>query len=57
MQTQLFDMLADAGGLNIPLNPPSGFSANKRYLKRDGDKASPFPKALVLEEPENTNAK
>jgi N-acetylglucosamine-6-sulfatase len=57
MQTQLFDMLADAGGLNIPLNPPSGFSANKRYLERGGDKASPFPAALVLEEPENTNAK
>ena len=57
MQKELFEMLADAGGLNIPLNPPSGFSANKRFLERGGDQAAPFPKALVLDEPENTNAK
>ena len=57
MQKELFEMLADAGGLNIPLNPPSGFSANKRFLERGGDQAAPFPKALVLDKPENTNAK
>lgn len=56
MEDKLYGMLAEAGGMAIPLNQPAGGSQNKRLAPRDGKKASDFPDALVVEKPINTNA-
>ncbi|MCA9088633.1 MAG: sulfatase [Planctomycetaceae bacterium] len=56
MENQLYKMLGEAGGMDIPMNQPSGGSQNKRWQKMGGDKAANFPKALVVDEPINKNA-
>lgn len=56
MEKRLYEMMEELGGMEIPLNAPLGGSMNKRLQSRDGDKASDFPKALVVEKPINTNA-
>jgi N-acetylglucosamine-6-sulfatase len=56
MEAKLYAMMAELGGMEIPLNAPLGGSSNKRLKARDGDKASDFPAALVVEKPINTNA-
>jgi N-acetylglucosamine-6-sulfatase len=56
MEKRLYDMMAELGGMEIPLNAPLGASSNKRLRSRDGDRASDFPAALVVEKPINTNA-
>jgi N-acetylglucosamine-6-sulfatase len=56
METKLYDMMAELGGMEIPLNAPLGASSNKRLRSRGGDNAADFPKAMVLEKPVNTNA-
>ena len=57
METKLYDMMAELGGMEIPLNAPLGASSNKRLKSRAGDKAADFPRALVVEQPVNTSAK
>ena len=57
METKLYDMMAELGGMEIPLNAPLGTSSNKRLKSRGGDKAADFPRALVVEQPVNTSAK
>ena len=57
MKRNLFAMLADQGGLDIPMNEPKGSSQNLRYRKRSGDGAADFPDAFVVDKPVNTNSK
>jgi len=56
MEDKLYAMLNDQGGMDIPMNKPSGWSQNIRYRKRGGDKAANFPASFVVDEPEHKNA-
>lgn len=56
METRLFEMMAELGGMEIPLNAPRGRSQNKRLRSRGGKKAAEFPGPFVLDEPINRNA-
>ena len=57
MEEKLYAMLAEEGGMDIPMNQPKGNSQNKRWRKKGGDDAADFPDALVVDEPINKNAK
>jgi N-acetylglucosamine-6-sulfatase len=57
MENRLYGMMADLGGMDIPMNPPKGTSNNKRYRTRGGESAADFPANVVVEEPLNRNAK
>ncbi len=56
MEGRLYTMMAELGGMEIPINAPFGGSENKRLRSRGGDKAADFPKALVVDKPVNQNA-
>ncbi len=56
MENRLYEMLGDAGGMDIPMNQPRGNSQNKRWEERGGDEAADFPAAIVVEEPLNKEA-
>jgi N-acetylglucosamine-6-sulfatase len=56
MENKLYDMMADLGGMDVPLNQPRGGINNKRLRSRGGDHASDFPAALVIDKPINTDA-
>jgi N-acetylglucosamine-6-sulfatase len=51
MQNQLYTMMDEMGGMQIPLNPPRGRQQNKRLRDRDGVKAADFPEAFIVDEP------
>lgn len=51
MQDKLFEMLADEGGMEIPMNKPEGEVKNLRWEKRGGKNAADFPTHMVIEEP------
>ena len=51
MQNRLYSMMADLGGMTIPLNPPRGRQQNKRLKNRDGIKAADFPDAFIVDGP------
>mgnify|MGYP002629484412 CR=1 FL=1 len=57
MEDRLYTMMADLGGMEIPMNQPAGRSQNKRLRTRSGDNASDFPTAIVVPESLNKNAK
>jgi N-acetylglucosamine-6-sulfatase len=57
METRLYAMMDELGGMEIPLNPPLGGSANKRLQTRGGERAADFPRALIVEKPVNANAR
>ena len=57
MENRLYAMLGDAGGMDIPMNQPRGNSQNKRWEERGGDQAADFPRAIVVEQPLNRQAK
>lgn len=57
MENRLYGMLSEEGGMDIPMNQPSGSSQNKRWRERRGDRAADFPKTLVVDEPINRDAK
>jgi len=57
MENRLYQMMAELGGMDIPMNQPRGSSQNKRLGTRDGDHAADFPKALVVPQPLNKNAR
>ena len=57
MENRLYQMMAELGGMDIPMNQPRGRSQNKRLRNREGDRASNFPGSLVVDEPINKNAK
>lgn len=56
MQTRLYDMMAELGGMDIPMNPPRGRQQNKRLRGRGGVKAANFPDAFLVDEPLRTIA-
>jgi N-acetylglucosamine-6-sulfatase len=56
MEKRLYEMMAELGGMEIPLNPPLGGINNKRLRARGGDQAADFPAALIVDQPINTNA-
>ena len=56
METRLYDMMDELGGMEIPLNAPRGSSQNKRLRSRGGNEAVDFPEAMVVDEPVNRNA-
>ena len=51
MQTRLYQMMADLGGMEIPMNPPRGRKQNKRLRNMDGEHAADFPEVFLVEEP------
>jgi N-acetylglucosamine-6-sulfatase len=56
MDDQLYRMMNDLGGMEIPLNQPLGGSQNKRLSTRGGQQAADFPEVLVLDEPVHRDA-
>ena len=56
METRLFEMMAELGGMEIPMNAPRGRLQNKRLRSRGGKKGAEFPEPFVLDEPVNRNA-
>ena len=56
MENRLYALMAELGGMEIPMNPPRGGSQNKRLAPRHGHDAASFPKPFVLDEPVNRNA-
>ena len=56
MEASLYEMMAELGGMAIPLNAPRGSSQNKRLRRRGGKKAADFPEPMVLDEPVHRNA-
>jgi N-acetylglucosamine-6-sulfatase len=57
LEKKLYDMMAELGGMEIPLNAPMGGISNKRLRSRDGTKGADFPAPFVVEKPLNQNAK
>ncbi len=55
-ENKLYEMLGEAGGMDIPMNQPAGGSQNKRWLEREGAHAADFPRVLVVDEPINRDA-
>ncbi|MDF1824135.1 MAG: sulfatase [Verrucomicrobiales bacterium] len=51
MQDRLYDMMADLGGMEIPMNRPLGRQNNKRLRDKGGVEAADFPEALIVDEP------
>lgn len=51
MQDRLYEMMADLGGMEIPLNPPRGRQQNKRLRGRGGVESADFPEAFIVDEP------
>ena len=56
MEDELYRMMGELGGMEIPLNQPLGGSQNKRLGSRGGQEGADFPEVLVLDEPVNRNA-
>ena len=57
MESRLYAMLGQEGGMDIPMNKPKGGFQNKRWEDAGGSKAADFPKSIVVEEPLNREAK
>jgi N-acetylglucosamine-6-sulfatase len=57
MEKKLYAMMDELGGMEVPLNPPSGVSSNLRLRSRDGEKAADFPAPFVVDQPANASAK
>jgi len=57
MENQLYQMMGELGGMDIPMNQPRGNSQNKRLRTRGGDQSANFPRSLVVDEPINRNAR
>jgi len=56
MEDQLYGMMGGLGGMEIPLNQPTGGSANKRLRSRGGQHAADFPDPFIVDEPINQDA-
>jgi N-acetylglucosamine-6-sulfatase len=57
MEQQLYAMMEELGGMEIPLNAPRGNSNNLRLRSRGGQEAADFPEPLIVDEPRNRNAR
>ena len=51
MSEQLYEKMAELGGMEIPFNAPSGNPRNLRLRSRGGESAGDFPADLVVDEP------
>jgi N-acetylglucosamine-6-sulfatase len=51
MQSRLYEMMQELGGMEIPMNTPRGKQQNKRLRRRGGVKAADFPEAFIVDEP------
>ena len=51
MQSRLYEMMDDLGGMQIPLNPPRGRQQNKRLRERRGVQSADFPEAMIVDQP------
>ncbi len=51
MEDRLYEMMAELGGMDIPMNPPRGKSQNKRLRSRGGAESADFPGDFVVEQP------
>ncbi|MCK4683829.1 MAG: acetylglucosamine-6-sulfatase, partial [Pirellulales bacterium] len=51
MQSRLYEMMQELGGMEIPMNTPRGKQQNKRLRGRGGVKAADFPEAFIVDEP------
>ncbi len=56
MESKLYDMMTEFGGMEIPINAPRGRSQNKRLRSGGGKTAGNFPEPMVLDEPVHRNA-
>ena len=56
MENELYQMMGELGGMEIPLNQPKGGFNDKRLRSRGGDKSADFPPSKVVDEPLNENA-
>jgi N-acetylglucosamine-6-sulfatase len=56
LESRMYTMMEELGGMQIPLNAPLGGSQNKRLRSRDGAHAADFPPPFVLDEPVHQNA-
>ncbi len=56
MEDQLYGMMEELGGMEIPMNQPMGRSNNKRLRSRGGQEASDFPEPMVVDEAINKRA-
>ena len=57
MEQQMYKMMEELGGMDIPMNAPAGRSNNIRLRGRGGDQAADFPGNLVVDEPHPHGAK
>jgi N-acetylglucosamine-6-sulfatase len=57
MEKRLYTMMAELGGMEVPLNAPSGGISNLRLRARGGEKAADFPAPMVVDKPVNADAK
>lgn len=51
MKTRLFEMMADLGGMDIPMNAPRGNRRLERLKDKGGAEAADFPDSFVVPEP------
>ncbi len=56
MEDKLYAMMGELGGMEIPLNQPSGGNANKRLRSRGGQHAADFPDPFIVDQPLNQDA-
>ena len=56
MENDLYRLMGDLGGMEIPLNQPKGGVNDKRLRSRGGDRAADFPLPFVVDEPLNQDA-
>jgi N-acetylglucosamine-6-sulfatase len=56
LESRLYTMMAELGGMEIPLNAPLGGSNNKRLRSRGGERAADFPAPFVVDQPIHQNA-
>ncbi len=57
MENTLYQKMGALGGMEIPLNQPSGYISNQRLRGRGGERAADFPSSLVVDQPINADAK
>lgn len=50
MQNQLYTMMEELGGMEIPLNRPKGQRKTERLRSQGGEKAADFPEAFFVDE-------
>ena len=57
MQDELYQRMADLGGMDIPMNPRMGNQKFHRLRDRGGQDAADFPEAFIVDEPRREELK